>query len=86
MTIESEYPIYTGVSLGEKIAALLKGRGMEQQDLAKKLGVAPSSVSDWVQGKTHPRRKRLPDIADALGVPVDELRAAWFAGTEGLAA
>jgi transcriptional regulator with XRE-family HTH domain len=48
---------------------------MEQQDLAKKLGVAPSSVSDWCNGKTYPRHRRLEAIADALGTTVRKLVA-----------
>lgn len=75
MTIESEYPIYGAVSLGQKIEALLKERNMEQRHLAKKLGVAPSSVSEWVNGKTFPRHKRLAKIAAVLKVPLAELVA-----------
>jgi transcriptional regulator with XRE-family HTH domain len=63
------------VSLGEKIRKLLKANGLEQQDLAKKLRVAPNSVSDWVQGKTYPRHKRLPALAKALKTTVAELVA-----------
>lgn len=73
MTAESEYPIYWDVSLGENIQALLRKRKMEQKDLAKIVGVRPSSVSDWVSGKTHPRHKRLEVIADALGTTVARL-------------
>lgn len=63
------------MSLGQNIQALLEKRNLEQKDLARKLGVAQSSVSDWVTGKTFPRHGRLKAIAKALKVEVAELLA-----------
>lgn len=75
LTAESDYPIYAEVSLGQNIRSLLEAQGLEQQDLARKVGVAPSSVSDWVTGKTHPRHRKLGRIARALKTTVAELIA-----------
>ena len=75
MTLKSEYPIHCLVSLGKKLQSLLKAHEMEQLDLAKRLGVAPSSVSDWVNGKTFPRHSRLKGIARVFKVDVSELLA-----------
>ena len=63
------------MSLGKKLQALLKAKNMEQLDLAKKLDVAPSSVSDWCRDKTAPRHSKLKAIAQALDVDVAELVA-----------
>lgn len=63
------------VSLGENIQRLLERKGLEQKQLAKKLEVAPSSVSDWVTGKTYPRHNKLEAIAKALGTTVAKLVA-----------
>jgi transcriptional regulator with XRE-family HTH domain len=75
LTAESECPIYWVVSLGKNLRVLLDQHGMEQKDLAKKLGVAPSSVSEWVTGETFPRHRRLAAIARALKTTVQELVA-----------
>lgn len=75
MTSESDYPICGVVSLGENLRALLTDKGIEQKDLAKKLRCAPSCVSDWVNGNTWPRGKKLEKIAKALGCTVAELVA-----------
>lgn len=53
----------------------MEREGLKQQDLAQKLGVAQSSVADWVNGHTFPRHKRLAKIAKALKTTVHELIA-----------
>lgn len=49
--------------------------GMTQQDLAVTIGVNQSAVSLWEVGKTQPRAKLLPKLAEILGCTVDELLA-----------
>ena len=49
--------------------------GMTQRDLATALEVDQSTVSLWEIGKTAPRAKLLPKIAQLLGVTIDELLA-----------
>lgn len=63
------------MSLGENISALLEKNQLDQKDLAKKLKCAPSCVSDWVNGKTWPRGKKLAKIAKVLGVTTADLVA-----------
>lgn len=63
------------MSLGKRIQELLEVNEMEQRELAKKLHVGASSVSDWVNGKTFPRHKRLKAIAKIFNVDVAELVA-----------
>lgn len=47
---------------------------MTQQQLAKAAGVAYQSVQEWErEGGTAPSRKRLPKVAQALGVTAPEL-------------
>lgn len=75
MTPESEYPICRGVSLGENIRVHRLKRKLQQKDLAKKLGVPPSCVSDWEAGKTSPRMKTLGALAGVLGTTVAKLVA-----------
>ena len=47
--------------------------GMTQRDLATTLGVDQSTVSLWEVGKTQPRAKLLPKLAQILKCTVDEL-------------
>ena len=47
--------------------------GLTQQDLAKTLDIDQSTVCLWETGKTQPRAKLLPSIAEILGCTVDEL-------------
>lgn len=66
------------MSLAETVKARLTKLGIEQKDLAKTLGVAPSVVSDWVRGKTKPRMKKLDALASAIGVSPSKLLALYL--------
>lgn len=48
-------------------------RGITQQDIAVALDIDQSTVSLWESGKTSPRAKLLPKLAQILGCTVDEL-------------
>ena len=56
--------------------------GLTQQELATALGVDQSTVCLWETGKTQPRAKLLPQVADILGCTVDELLSADDQTTE----
>lgn len=47
--------------------------GLSQQEVAVQLGVDQSTVCLWETGKTQPRAKLLPKIAECYGCTVDEL-------------
>lgn len=59
--------------LGENIKALRKARGLSQQELAGRLHVVRQTVSKWEQGLSVPDADLLVQLADCLGVPVEEL-------------
>lgn len=59
--------------INENIAALRKQRGMTQENLAKALGVTNQAVSKWESSQCCPDIALIPEIADHLGVTVDEL-------------
>ena len=48
---------------------------MTQAELAEKVFVSQAAVSNWEDGKYHPRRRLLPLIAQALNCTVEELTA-----------
>lgn len=75
LTTDSEYPIYSNVSLGQTIRALRERRKLDQASLAQRLGIVQSTLSDWENDKMRPRHARLEKIALALGVTVRRLIA-----------
>ena len=44
-----------------------------QLELARKIGVDRSTIAKWETGKSMPRAKMLPKLAECLGCTVDEL-------------
>ena len=60
-------------TLGKRIAALRREKGLKQDELAEKLSVSPQAVSTWENDQTCPDISLLPALAQILGVTVDEL-------------
>ena len=59
--------------LGRRIKNHRVSSGLTQADLAKKLMLAPQTVSKWERGVSEPDIALLPEIALFFGVSVDEL-------------
>lgn len=57
----------------DKINLGLSNIGKTGADLEKAIGVSHSVYSQWNTGKTKPSKRRLPEIADYLGVTVEWL-------------
>jgi transcriptional regulator with XRE-family HTH domain len=55
------------------IRDLRKLKGWTQVELARHTGVAPSTIYNWEAGRFEPRVSQLRDLADALGVTMDEI-------------
>ena len=60
-------------SLGNMIAELRKQQGMTQLELAEKMGVTDKAVSKWERDLSCPDINSLPNLAQILGVTVDDL-------------
>ena len=60
-------------TMGTMIAELRKQQGMTQMELAGKMGVTDKAVSKWERDLSCPDINSLPDLAEILGVSVDEL-------------
>lgn len=58
---------------GQRLVQVAKQKGISQKELAKKLSVSASTVSDWGSGKTEPKGPNLIKAAEILGVSVDYL-------------
>ena len=60
-------------SIGKRIQAGRKALGLTQEQLAEKLSVSGQAVSKWESDISCPDITTLPQLADILGVSVDEL-------------
>ena len=58
---------------GKKLRNLRKKVGLTQANLAKKLGISPSTVGMYEQGRREPDSAMLIKIADLFDVSVDYL-------------
>ena len=63
-------------TLGRRIAAARKARGMTQDQLAEKLGLTAQAVSKWENDQSCPDITLLPRLAALLGMTVDQLLGA----------
>ena len=59
--------------LGARIAALRKSAGWSQGELAQRLGVSPSAVGMYEQGRREPGAALLVELSRQFGVTVDYL-------------
>lgn len=59
--------------IGKKISSLRKEKGITQMELADKLGISFQAVSNWERGNTMPDISKLPELAEILGVTIEEL-------------
>lgn len=65
-------PVMTA-AVGKRIKAAREAAGMTQKQLAEKLGVSDTYVSQYERGKRNPKWYTLMNIADALGVTLNEV-------------
>ena len=64
----------TAKEIGERIRAIREKKGWTQEQLAEACGVYGANViSRWEAGKQVPRLDMAVEIADALGLALDEL-------------
>ncbi len=60
-------------TVGERLFALRKERGLSQSELARRAGVNRTSVVFTESGRTVPRPSTVRQLAWALGVSTDDL-------------
>ena len=60
-------------TFGDRLAAAREGAGLKQSDLAKKLGVKTSTLSDWENDLKEPRANRLSMLSGMLGISLSWL-------------
>ncbi len=62
-------PFTTDGTVPEKLKAYRRVHGLSQIRLAGVIGVDPSTVCHWEQGKSKPNRKHLPKVEALLATP-----------------
>lgn len=60
-------------TIGELISLSIEEKGMTQKQLAEKLGVSPSRVSDYVSGRAEPTLRIARAICLILGITPDAM-------------
>lgn len=63
------------IVISKKIKEYRKEYGITQKQLAELLGVSCQSVSKWERDECYPDIVLLPQIAEAIGCPVDDFFA-----------
>lgn len=56
-----------------KFKQLLREKDLTGAQLGRRIGVSRWVVSYWMSGKGSPRSKYIPNIAEALGITVEEV-------------
>ena len=60
-------------SFGQRLSRLRKEKGLTQEDIAKRITISPQAVSKWENDLSSPDILVLSQLADILGVSIDEL-------------
>ena len=61
------------MTIGEKIKAIRKEKGLTQKELAEKLGVSASMIGQYETNVRNPKFETIQKISSCLGVPTAEI-------------
>ena len=61
------------MKIGKNIMNLRKKKGLSQEELAEKVGVARQTISKWELGETSPDLKQSKELSKIFNVSLDEL-------------
>ena len=59
--------------LGRRISDLLRSKGMQQRDLAERIGLTEATMSRYISGERDPKPEVIANIATALHTTSDYL-------------
>jgi transcriptional regulator with XRE-family HTH domain len=60
-------------AFGQRLQRLRAQAGLNQAEVAERMGVSAPSVSGWEKGRARPKHGRMAALAAILGVPTSEL-------------
>ena len=61
------------MTISERILKVLKDRNMTQDEFAKQVGIATSTISEWKKRKTNPTADKIMDICNVLQITPEQL-------------
>jgi transcriptional regulator with XRE-family HTH domain len=61
------------MNVGERIKRLRKERNLTQEELGSRMGLLPSNVARYENGRNEPRKAMLARFAEAFGLTPQEL-------------
>jgi len=59
--------------LGQRVAERRKAQGLTQAELAETVGISQQTLAHYENGRARIQVARLPHMAEALGISVEEL-------------
>lgn len=59
--------------IAENIKFYMELKELQQKDIAKRIGVSPSTVSYWLHGTQMPRTDKIDSLCELLGVEREQL-------------
>jgi transcriptional regulator with XRE-family HTH domain len=62
------------ITMGDKLKAARKNKGLRQDDVAEALGIQRQAISQYERSANFPSRKNLEKLAELYNVSVDYLR------------
>lgn len=62
-----------GRELGQRISDLLRSKGMQQRELAERIGLTEATMSRYISGERDPKPEVIANIATALHTTSDYL-------------
>lgn len=62
------------MTIGEKIKAARKKKGLKQEELAERLNISYQNIGQWENGVRTPKLQTLQKIASALDISMLELQ------------
>ena len=73
MKIENDSNLGNKKVFAENLEYYLSKHDMQQKELAQKLGVGQSTVTDWIKARAYPRMDKVQKMAEIFGVEMSDL-------------
>lgn len=61
------------MDINERLFKVMKDNGISIRELARRTGIAASTISDWNTKHTNPTAEKIPVVCEALGITVSYL-------------
>lgn len=73
MKIENDSNLGNRKVFAENLEYYLKKNDMQKKELAQRLGIGQSTVTDWGKARTYPRMDKVQKMAEIFGIEMSDL-------------